>query len=255
MKKVFLLGVGAQKSGTTWLHQYLSSQKNYDFGACKEYHIWDALYIKECHQFIAPAKDNLRFNLQNVENAYATYFNNLIINGVTHTGDITPSYAGLPPKAFGIIKEKIEAAGFELKVIFLMRDPFERCWSAVRMLQRNGSGLEFSDAELLRQSYKTKPFELRTNYHSTIQTLESVFSPHQLYFGFYEDLFHTKSIQALSEFCDCPAQPSFASKKFNTAPKLNEDALALKSEVRQHYAAVYAYCEDRFPQTQQLWKA
>ena len=43
MKKIFILGVGAQKGGTTWLHRQLNSNQNIDLGFRKEYHILDAI--------------------------------------------------------------------------------------------------------------------------------------------------------------------------------------------------------------------
>jgi hypothetical protein len=43
MTKTFILGVGAQKGGTTWLHRQLNKNKNIDLGFRKEYHIFDAI--------------------------------------------------------------------------------------------------------------------------------------------------------------------------------------------------------------------
>ena len=45
-QKRFILGVGAQKAGTTWLHHYLSQQPFSDFGFRKEYHVFYAVESK-----------------------------------------------------------------------------------------------------------------------------------------------------------------------------------------------------------------
>lgn len=45
--KTFLLGVGCQKDGTTWVHDYLSTHRKVDMGFEKEYHIIDALHLRE----------------------------------------------------------------------------------------------------------------------------------------------------------------------------------------------------------------
>lgn len=74
MKKTFLLGVGAQKSGTTWLYKYLSDNSNVSFGPLKEYHIWDGIYIKECANFLAKKEDKFRYALQNMGGAYEHFF-------------------------------------------------------------------------------------------------------------------------------------------------------------------------------------
>ena len=42
---VFLLGIGAQKAGTTWLHAQLNRRRDADFGFLKEYHVHDALTL------------------------------------------------------------------------------------------------------------------------------------------------------------------------------------------------------------------
>ena len=44
---VFLLGLGAQKAGTTWLHEQLQRRADTDFGVLKEYHVHDARTMPE----------------------------------------------------------------------------------------------------------------------------------------------------------------------------------------------------------------
>jgi hypothetical protein len=252
MKKTFLLGVGAQKSGTTWLHRYLSENKNVNFGACKEYHIWDALYIKECRGFIAHENDELRYTLQNTDGAYESYFSSLMGAGIQLTGDITPSYSGLPADCFGLIRNKLERSGFDIKVVFLMRDPFERCWSAVRMWRRNGK-TESPEIEQLRCAYQSGPFILRTNYKATIESLESAFDMNQIYYGIYEELFDFDKLKSLSDFIGVSFNPELTRKKFNSSPKCDYEASVLREEIREFYSHVYDFCFERFPQTKSLW--
>jgi hypothetical protein len=254
MKKCFVLGVGAQKSGTTWLHKYLSSNTNVNFGTYKEYHIWDALFIKECNGFAAREKNSFRYRLQNEYGAYEKYFSNLIYDGVNITGDITPSYSGLSADCFKLIREKIESSGFDLKVIFLMRDPFERCWSAVRMNQRNRSKkMELTEFEELKNSYRTRQFIFRTKYNLTIESLEKAFTKDQIYYGIYEEIFDHHKIEEISKFIGVQFRPEFSKEKFNTSPKMNHVAIALKDEIKEFYSDVYEFCFDRFPQTRLLW--
>ena len=42
-QRTFLLGLGAQKAGTAWMHRYLESSPQCDPGFRKEYHVWDAV--------------------------------------------------------------------------------------------------------------------------------------------------------------------------------------------------------------------
>ena len=46
-KPIFVLGVGAQKAGTTWLHEYLASLPEVDLGFMKEYHVFDQNYVRD----------------------------------------------------------------------------------------------------------------------------------------------------------------------------------------------------------------
>ena len=43
MTKTFLLGVGCQKGGTTWLYDYLATSPQFKHGHRKEYHVFDAI--------------------------------------------------------------------------------------------------------------------------------------------------------------------------------------------------------------------
>lgn len=49
--KTFLLVVGAQKAGTTWLHSWLETATGFAAGMRKEYHVWDALTVPEMAHF------------------------------------------------------------------------------------------------------------------------------------------------------------------------------------------------------------
>ena len=54
MQKVqFILGVGCQNGGTTWIDDQLSKVEQVDLGFQKEYHVFDTLYIEKenCDSF------------------------------------------------------------------------------------------------------------------------------------------------------------------------------------------------------------
>ena len=252
MRNVFFLGVGAQKAGTTWLYQFLSSQPGFNLGVRKEYHIWDALYVEECRRFMSAREGSLRYRMQNVKGAYERYFAGLLSEKVRCTGDITPSYAGLSAAAFETIRRRLEAAGFQLKVIFLLRDPFDRCWSAVRMSIRKGRQVD-DESTALRDAYRTRDFVLRTDYKRTIQNIEAVFEPENVHYAIFEELFTPHAIGALSAFCGVSPIAGFAEKTFNVSVKSDRAAEALRGEIREFYAEVYGLCHERFPQTRMLW--
>ena len=49
--KTFILGVGAQKAGSTWLFKYLNKLPGAIRPFYKEFHIWNALEIPECQRW------------------------------------------------------------------------------------------------------------------------------------------------------------------------------------------------------------
>ena len=223
-KKIFVLGVGAQKAGTTWLRKNLQACSNTNMGFCKEYHIFDAHYIP-IQKFLwdAPSvnpgnhggkwtKNGLkRYSfLHDIEN-YFDYFDYLHLkeDKVELVGDFTPAYAGLGRKGFVHIKNGLEERGFTVKVVFLMRDPFERCWSSTKQkfYHYPSQGIE-SAVQMLQEIYKIrnpvnpkiikdshlKHHELRTRYDKTIIELEKVFAPEQIFYGFYVLSFYIDNI-------------------------------------------------------------
>ena len=121
------------------------------------------------------------------------------------------------------------------------------------MARRNGKG-ESTETDQLRKAYNSDEFIFRTNYKSTIESLELAFEKEQIYYGIYEELFNLKRVKALSDFCGVPFKPEYVRKSFNVSPKLDDEALILRAEIRDYYAYVYDFCYERFPQTKSLWK-
>ena len=61
--RTFLLGVGAMKAGTTWLHDYLAASPQCQPGVRKEYHVFDSLDLAKepylLHRVVAKAHASL----------------------------------------------------------------------------------------------------------------------------------------------------------------------------------------------------
>ena len=269
MQKNFLLCVGSQKCGTTWLHKYLNRHPNTNLGFAKEYHVFDALYIPACsyiienrmkeanklyEQGIFPFKEkSLVFRLLdfcgNPQN-YFEYFQTLVncSKDIFLTGDITPSYSGLPTEALQMIKSELEKRDFKVKVVFIMRDPVDRCISAGRMFfkLRGLTATAEEENKVLKEIYNSEEFHIRTNYHKTISNLESVFSADQIAYFFYETFFDTKTIQYLTNFLSIPFHLPDFSYNPNSSRSENKIDESLKREIFQNYSHVYEFIEKRF---------
>ena len=197
--KVFLLGVGAQKAGTSWLHEQLHKRNDANFGFCKEYHILDALTLPKFAHFqprlIAPWKWRTwrRKRFLQDSNRYFNYFKHLLSKPeVKLTGDITPSYSCLSAETLAWARDQLSKRGITTRVVFLLRDPVERILSQQRMQLRKRGELrpELEREQLLRASRKLKqqPSQ-RSDYLHTLKALQTTFAPEELFIDLYERLF------------------------------------------------------------------
>ncbi len=262
-KPTFILGVGAQKTGTTWLHKQLSQCNSVNMGCLKEYHIWDANFNPLMQSFIAHSKKNetsvhrLRRLMQNTYGAYEAYFLSLINQNIRITGDITPSYSMLNSEQLITIKERLESSGFNVKIVYFMRDPVMRSWSALRMelKEKIQSGLKIDNRALLSEfeSFYTSPLcQARTKYKDTVNAIRSSFEKNQIFIGFYENIFQINNLQALSDFLEINLVNANIETKINTSPSF-ELTFEKYMQCHKYYSEVYAYCFDEFPITKELW--
>lgn len=259
--KTFVLGVGAQKAGTSWLWKYISQHKNANMGFVKEYHIWDGVHLDLFPWYRLPLDQAANMNtfnffrahMQNIDGFYEGYFNSIFNSGYSITGDITPEYSGLTVEQLLSVKAKIESIGARLKVVFLMRDPIERCWSFVRMEKTRNKNLTKPDGDYVRQMHSTPRFQLLTRYENTCRNLRAAFDEHELYFGIYENLFEREQVQRLSDFLEIEPQFGLAKERVNTSDKKEEIPGELVSMIREFYADTYAFCGEKFPETKRLW--
>jgi len=98
-------------------------------------------------------------------------------------GDITPDYAGLSEPHVAHVRSLLPHA----KIIFIMRDPIERTWSAARMAARHGTlGLD-DEARLLTFARQDEP-SLLSDYLRTLTIWEQHYPSSQIFLAFFEEL-------------------------------------------------------------------
>ncbi|WP_233416891.1 sulfotransferase family protein [Halovulum marinum] len=269
--RTFLLGVGAQKTGTSWLYRYLAEHPEAFMPMIKELHVFDAhfrpdwfgRYDRSFPRRLVQALDRQRARgqaqltgraLQLLDRAligedirrYPDLFRALP-GPARLTGDITPSYAVLDAGHFRQIRQLLTDAGLKPRVVFLMRDPVERVWSATRMWGRK-HGID--DAEQLRAAALAqldRPEELaRSRYDHTVAALEAAFPAEELFFGFYETLFCDPSVRALCAHLGIRYLPGDYGRTINASPRPAELLPAQAQLIRRALAPVYEFCETRF---------
>lgn len=277
MQRNFLLCLGVQKAGTTWLHDYLDGHTQADMGFTKEYHILDTLSPESGHTRLSDKqqraikllerknKDDVfsgsnygfwkRFAFYLDMGTYYDYYTGLLqVDGVQLTGDMTPDNAVASADMLKDLKREFLRRNVGVKPVILLRDPVERCWSAVRMGKRTAiegknSKLqkgEGDEATLLRESYKSKGRTYRTRYEKIFSRIEQAFPQEQYFTGFYETLFTVEEIRRLCDFLKIDFQEPKFSKRVNVSEKTGDIPENLRREVALEYQATYQYCADRW---------
>lgn len=97
------LGIGAQKAGSTWLHEMLRLHPELFLPQEKEVHYFDRRFHRTLHYYtrrFVPAGNRVK-------------------------GEITPDYSNLSPEMIRFIRRVMP----DLKLVYLIRNPVERAWS------------------------------------------------------------------------------------------------------------------------------
>lgn len=251
MTRTFLLGLGAQKAGTAWMHRYLESSPQCDPGFRKEYHVWDAVDLPSGHVVRARIEkqggDRARFLTD--ADAYFDYFSGLLTGAARLTADITPAYAGLSVDRLTGIRSSFEQRGVRAVSVYLMRDPVERVWSAVRMDARR-RGIDHAGAaeNRLKKVVDGDQYARRTRYDAAIATIDAAFGADAFY-GFYETLFDRSTLADLCAFLGIDFHEPDFGREVNVSPKtdgdLSEETTRALVEL---FAPVYDAVARRFPE-------
>lgn len=276
-EKTMFVGIGAQKSGTTWLYNYLQSHPQVFLSPLKEMHIFDFRHVysndshrellmnrianlasviarkngKDCKdlydQLLTSA--NKSAMIDNVD-YYIDYFKHRVTNQKVF-GEITPAYSLLPPSGF----EEILSIHQNVKFIYIMRDPIERAWSHIND-EFSRKGMHCSSREKLQSIYFSKGknnYLLKSNYESTISVLEKTVSREKILYLFYEDLFTENSINNICEFLDIDAINANFQTKVNEG-KYESIDIYPKTGGAHIYEPIYKFCRNRFgTQVPETW--
>lgn len=152
-RKPEIVCIGAQKAGTSWLHETLSTRPDIWVPPFKELHFFDHKFVEECRRW-APwhVKNGLkdarkRHVARNVtpNEEYLEYLTRLsappMLNGTWYKYvfsrarddqkclDVTPEYSCIPDVGVDFFKRFLP----NTQLIFIIRDPLQRLKSQLRM--------------------------------------------------------------------------------------------------------------------------
>ncbi len=217
----YFVGIGAQKSGTTWLARMLATHPDVFVTPVKEIHYFDHAHGLTEHLGSRKRRSRYRKYHQRMWTQwsrfreykrqwpwYRDYMTNPIgdewyvrlfrhRDGRTVAGEITPEYAILGREGLAHIKRLAPGA----RVIFIMRNPVDRMWSQV-LHQCRARGLDANrqPMEAIVQMLAEPRFGELGDYATTLDDLAATFRPEQTLVLFYEDM-HKDRLAALETVC------------------------------------------------------
>jgi hypothetical protein len=269
--KTFILGLGAAKSGTTWIYDYIKRFNVVDSGFRKEYFIWDAITLPAFAHFRVPygqpiinTNHLLRREMQTYSDAYFSYFASLLTQDTTSiTADLTASYTSLSAETLIKIREGFNKRGIRCKVVFMIRDPVERCHSMIRMFQQKGFpkghlglDLEQDEDQLLLQYYNTEHCRSLTSYERTLANIQIAgFRTEDTFIGIYENFFKEDELLRFTQFLQLPLDLKLLDQKSNTTRRPVVLSHKTRAQVAAAYALTYRECHARFPIVSSLWSS
>ena len=199
------LVIGAQKAGTTWLHQKLAQHPELWLPPEKELHYWDekrarsgsfpgVLFRRDelarrwrrqakrrmrqrrnKNSGDTPLSWDLRYFLGRPSDRW--YLRLFTPADGRIAGEVTPDYAALDRTTIQAIHLLVP----DVRLILLLRNPIERAWSAAQMKAR------MLQSDLREVMLDDRSREL-TDYIATIDAWTAVFPTEQLFVGYTEEI-------------------------------------------------------------------
>lgn len=226
-----MLGVGATKSGTSWLYRYLADHPACHFRTIKELHYFDGLEKgglaaqaddrrreadaiqaridagrqgKGAATRLADRRDWIRVLDKGREDpgAYLEYLDGGRRDEAV-VGEVTPAYALLPEAR---LRRMAAMGGRDVRFVYLMRDPVARLWSHVRMIagRRSPDGIvarrrcdRIFDRTLAGEETQ---IEARGDYRAALDRLARAIDPARLLVLVSEELTSGAGVARLCAF-------------------------------------------------------
>lgn len=234
--KTFLLCVGSERCGTSWLYSFIKQLEGVNLGDLKEYHFFDSINIPEFKYYAdMNKKHDIFYKFYENDKNYFDYFKNILENSLL-TGDFSPGYSALSENVLLNIKETFNKINIDVKTILLLRDPVDRHISATNMrIKREHIKLNNQEYnELLLKNIEDKVFQIHSSYTQSHNNFTKIFQDNHKTIK-YENLFQESTIRNLCEFLNLSsAMPNFNIKINYSEYNNNIDDYTIK-KLKDHY--------------------
>lgn len=275
-----LLCVGAQKSGTTWLHAQLKDHPDIGFSNVKEVHYFNTVHkgsVLLTRRKVNQLENILKKNRLSLERYFADlsagkpvnkgiqkllspvddqwYIDLFAHNTKKYAADFTPEYATLPDAGF----DNVNTVCKNKKIIFIMRDPIERAKSAIRyFFETQNKNIDDISTEQLLKIASADFIINMSSYELTIRKLEQHFASNELLYLFFEDVMKNKqeSLNKVTRFLEIPdvsISVEQLEKKVNMTSKSFEFPKEIDDLLKARLQKTYATLNFRFDRLPENW--
>lgn len=282
-----LIGLGATKAGTSWVHRYLSDHPDCYMRGIKELHYFDVLEgngqgpdmraehatrLKWLQKHPKQEAEHVIRQIVDHEDWLETFdgtmpndagYSRYLREGLGErklVADITPAYGVMGGEGWRhMVKVEPQA-----RFLYLLRDPVDRLWSHVRMAaQRTAANqgkkgdeafVKEKSVSILRQVLKgdRRLIIERSDYRRALNRLERFVDPDRQLLLFYENLFTQSTVDHLCDFLAISRQTALLEKRVHVSP----DAVfpeALREATIRFLAPQYAAVEARMGSLPDHW--
>ncbi len=209
------LCIGAQRSGTTWLHENLNRHPDIYLPPGKEVHYFDQRFGPEPHRWHPSRVGCLKSREATKQGAKVEKWFHLFADSYTVNdewyakvfsfappsaviGDITPAYAILPDAGVSHAARLMP----EANIIYILRDPVERMVSgAWHELMLGRKGKDLPTWEEFKSELQGERCRSRSRYSQTIKTWQQHFPSQRLLIIFHDDIV-SRPHYVLQKVCD-----------------------------------------------------
>ena len=282
----FILCVGGQKCGSTWLFNQLQKNKKIDLPPFqfKEPKVFFSRYknnsvlkanlsqillelnnpIYSNYETIktnANINNNLKFlNMYFSNCEYLNFFSKFLKNSDNYTGDFSVDTALIDIDGLKKIASIFDQYKVDLKIIYIIRDPIERHFSAIRSrenyISQNPDYLKKKHYQRIFKTWKAEKYFLTSlndkrylqhgMYEKNIPKLIKAFGKKRVFIYAYEKMFSKEFENKISSFLNI----EFKNLEFNKFVNQTPIKKSIKKEdltiAKKTYHDTYKYCFDKF---------
>lgn len=269
------VGIGAQKAGTTWLHDNLEIQPEFWLPPEKELHFFNRVAPNEEllgveARAMPPVLDRYRPALESpsVEvlrwlrqyhfgapstDWYRSLFPPSLVRGRI-AGEITPAYSTLDERGVRFAHRVLKAG---VRIFIILRNPIERTWSGLKMEYRwRELSISATELDVLLEHAAEASHRLRGDYSRIVPLWRDIFGERFRVF-LYDDLVAdpVAFLRAVYAYLGGSGAPNLSrvGSRSNADPSARRIPTAVQEQLRERFSSEIEVLDVLVPGVEERW--